>query len=63
MAVLDGCEAKYRTPEPEDRTCPKCGKTVEVFTNRGRITEDTVCDCGYVFQAEPVEPLKVEKAE
>ena len=26
MAVMDGCEAKYKTPVPEDRICPKCGK-------------------------------------
>ena len=25
---------------------------VEVFTRRGRIIEDTPCDCGYVFKAE-----------
>ena len=28
------------------------GETVEVFTRRGRIIEDTACDCGYVFKAE-----------
>lgn len=49
MAVLDGCESKYRTPVPEERTCPKCGKIVEVFTVRGRIMEDAKCPCGYVF--------------
>ncbi len=44
MAVLDGCESKFRTPEPEDMVCPKCGRTVEVFTLKGRITEDTPCE-------------------
>ncbi|MGI6069231.1 MAG: hypothetical protein ACOYBE_02280 [Blautia sp.] len=63
MSVMDGCESKFRTPEPEDRVCPVCGKTVEVFTMRGRITEDAVCPCGYVFKAEEIEPLKVEKKE
>lgn len=52
MAVLNGCEAKYRTPVPEERVCPKCGKEVEVFTVRGKIFEETKCDCGYVFEAE-----------
>ena len=52
MAVMDGCEAKYKTPVPEDRICPKCGNEVEVFTSRGRIIEDTACPCGYVFKAE-----------
>lgn len=61
MAVLDGCESKYRTPVPEERTCPKCGKIVEVFTVRGRIMEDAKCPCGYVFSAEEPDTLVVEK--
>ena len=63
MAVMDGCEAQYRTPVPEERVCPQCGKEVEVFTNRGRVTEDTACSCGYVFKAEEDVPLKVERPE
>lgn len=63
MAVMEGCESQYRTPVPEDRTCPVCGKEVEVFTNRGRIVEDAICPCGYVFKAEEQEPLKVERTE
>ncbi len=63
MAVMEGCESQYRTPVPEDRTCPVCGKEVEVFTNRGRIVEDAVCPCGYVFKAEEQETLKVERTE
>ena len=50
MAVLDGCDSKYRTPVSEDRICPKCGEEVEVFTVRGRVVEETSCSCGYVFQ-------------
>lgn len=52
MAIMDGCEAKHKTPILEERTCPACGETVEVFTRRGRVIEDTPCDCGYVFKAE-----------
>lgn len=63
MAVLDGCESKYRTPVPKERTCPKCGKIVEVFTVRGRIMEDAKCPCGYVFSAEEPDTLVVEKKE
>ncbi len=63
MAALDGCESKYRTPVPEERTCPVCGKEVEVFTSRGRIVEDSACSCGYVFETEEAIPLKVEKEE
>lgn len=63
MAVMDGCESKHRTPVLEERECPVCGKEVEVFTVRGRIVSDTACDCGYVFKAEEVQPLKVERSE
>ena len=27
MAILDGCESKFKTPQPEDMTCPKCGSS------------------------------------
>lgn len=63
MAVLDGCESQYRTPVPEEKTCPVCGKTVEVFTSRGRICEDSVCECGYEFKAELPDPVAVERDE
>ena len=49
---MDGCESKYRTPVPEERIWPKCGKEVEVFTVKGKIKEDTACSCGYVFKEE-----------
>ncbi|MBQ7372188.1 MAG: hypothetical protein IJW67_09995 [Blautia sp.] len=52
MAVMEGCESGFRTPEPEDRICPKCGRDVEVFTIKGRIVEDATCECGYVFEAQ-----------
>ena len=61
MAVLDGCEAKFRTPEPEERTCPKCGKTLEVFTIRGKVVEEAKCDCGYVIEAQEPDSPKVEE--
>lgn len=61
MAVLDGCESQYRTPVPEDRTCPVCGKIVEVFTLKGKIREDAACECGYVFKAETADPVITEK--
>ena len=59
MAIMDGCEAKHKTPILEERTCPRCGEVVEVFTRKGRIIDDTACECGYVFEAEPqLEPPK-----
>ncbi|MBQ8304976.1 MAG: hypothetical protein IJX90_01965 [Blautia sp.] len=63
MAVMDGCEAGFRTAVAEDRKCPVCGKEVEVFTIKGKITEDTACDCGYVFKAETAPSPVVEKKE
>lgn len=61
MAVMDGCEGKYKTPVLEERKCPKCGRDVEVFTRGGKIVEDSTCECGYVFKAEEEQPLKVER--
>ena len=63
MSAIDGCEAKYRTPVPEDRICPKCGKPIEVFTVRGRVTEDAECECGYVIKADDPDSPMVEKKE
>ncbi|MCD8362341.1 MAG: hypothetical protein LUC98_05155 [Lachnospiraceae bacterium] len=63
MAVMDGCESKYKTPVLEERVCPTCGKEVEVFTVAGRIVEDATCTCGYVFKAEDQQPLKVDRPE
>ncbi len=50
--IAFGCEDKYRTPVPEDRICPECGREIEVFVSRGRIVEDSVCECGHVIRAE-----------
>ncbi|MCD2491343.1 endonuclease Q family protein [Lacrimispora sp. NSJ-141] len=64
MAAIDGCEAKFRTPVPEERICPKCGKTIEIFTIRGKVTEETACECGYVVPAdEPDSPVVEKKKE
>ena len=64
MAILRGCEEKNRTPKLEERVCPRCGKPVEVFTRLGRITEESVCECGYVFRAEqPLETMPETRAE
>lgn len=47
-----GCEEKNKTPIPEERVCPQCGREIEVFLSRGRIMEDAVCECGYVIKAQ-----------
>ena len=52
MSILEGCEGSTKTPVLEERTCPQCGEIIEVFTMRGRITEDAECACGYVLKAE-----------
>ncbi|MBR6952180.1 MAG: hypothetical protein IKH56_10715 [Oscillospiraceae bacterium] len=49
MSILEGCRGPHKTPIPEERRCPACGEEVEVFTVRGRIVAESVCECGYVF--------------
>jgi rubredoxin len=58
MAAIDGCHEKLKVPIIEERTCPQCGETVEVYTVSGRIRDDETCQCGYVFKADP--PLTVK---
>ena len=62
MAVMDGCESQHRTSVIEERDySPKMRKRGwKSLTSRGKLTEDTVCSCGYVFQAEEAVPLKTE---
>ncbi|HIS26501.1 MAG TPA: hypothetical protein IAA57_06305 [Candidatus Pullilachnospira intestinigallinarum] len=53
MAVMDGCEGSAKTWQLEERTCPQCGEEIEVYTSRGRIVEDAVCEkCGYTIKAQ-----------
>ena len=64
MAVLDGCEGAFKTPIPEERICHQCGKEIEVFTVKGRVVEDTACECGYVIKAdEPDSPMTKKKEQ
>ena len=48
--IAFGCEDKNKTPIPEERTCPQCGREIEVFLSQGRVIEDTACECGYVIK-------------
>lgn len=52
MSVMDGCESKNRTPILQEKICPKCGETIEIYTVKSRMIEDAVCDCGYVLKAD-----------
>ena len=63
MAVMEGCEGSSKTMKLEERKCPKCGRDVEVFTKNGRIVEDAVCECGYVFEAQEQIPKSFERDE
>lgn len=49
---IGGCEAQHNTPVLEERICPNCGEPVEVFTRKGRVVEESRCDCGHVFLTE-----------
>ena len=54
MPHLEGCLGKYRTPVPEERECPVCRASVEVFARAGQIAQEAVCPyCGYRFAAQP----------
>ena len=44
MAVMDGCEGSAKTWQLEERACPQCGEEIEVYTSRGRVVEDAVCE-------------------
>lgn len=50
--MITGCEEKHKTPILEERVCPVCGEDVEVFTRKGKLVGENVCDCGYAFQEE-----------
>ena len=43
--IMDGCQGKPRTPTIEEKICPNCGSTVEVFST----DTEVVCEnCGFV---------------
>lgn len=43
--ILDGCQGKPRTPTIEEKICPQCGHTIEIFSTD---TEVTCENCGFV---------------
>ena len=43
--ILDGCQGKPRTPSIEEKTCPQCGHTIEIFSTD---TEVACENCGFV---------------
>lgn len=52
MDALTGCGKKNRTPDLEERTCPRCGEGLEIFSRNGAAVESTVCPkCGLVVEA------------
>ena len=42
---LDGCQGKPRTPTIEEKICPQCGHTIEIFSTD---TEVACENCGFV---------------
>ena len=52
MDALTGCGKKNRTPDLEERACPRCGASLELFARNGVTTESTVCpQCGLTVEA------------
>ena len=43
--ILDGCQGKPRTPTIEEKICPQCGHTIEIFSTD---TEGACENCGFV---------------
>lgn len=44
--IMEGCQGKPRTPTIEEKRCPPCGNTVEIFSTGTEVT----CDrCGFVI--------------
>ena len=43
--IMDGCQGKPRTPTIEEKICPNCGSTIEVFSTD---TEVACVNCGFV---------------
>lgn len=44
--IMDGCQGKPRTPTIEEKICPQCGHTVEVFSTD---TEVACENCGFII--------------
>ena len=43
--ILDGCQGKPRTPTIDEKICPQCGHTIEIFSTD---TEVACENCGFV---------------
>ena len=43
--IMDGCQGNPRTPTIEEKICPNCGSTIEVFSTD---TEVACENCGFV---------------
>ena len=43
--IMDSCQGKPRTPTIEEKICPQCGNTIEVFSTDTQVA----CEkCGFV---------------
>lgn len=43
--IMEGCQAKPRTPTIKEKLCPQCGHVIELFS----IDTEVACDnCGFV---------------
>ena len=43
--ILEGCQARPRTPELHEKICPRCGSVIELFSTD---TEVACENCGFV---------------
>ena len=43
--LIEGCQGKPRTPTLHEKTCPRCGNIIEIFS----IDTEVACDnCGFI---------------
>ena len=52
--ILDGCQGKPRTPTIEEKICPQCGHTIEIFSTD---TEVACENCGFVVYNDALSTL------
>ena len=56
MSYMPGCPAaaRFKTPEIIEKTCPVCGREIELFS----VDTHTPCECGFIAYNETQSCIK-----